>query len=147
MQLIFIYVIGLIFGLGISISGMANPAKVLNFFDFAGIWDPSLIFVMGAAIMVTAPGYFLVLKRPKPVFGNGFTLPGTKLIDRRLIGGSFTFGLGWGLAGFCPGASLPVISTGNPDVLIFTVSFIVGIFIARFMIQRSAQQRDAASAS
>lgn len=147
MHLVVIYAIGLIFGLGISISGMANPAKVLNFFDFAGTWDPSLIFVMGAAILVTAPGYFLVLKGPKPVFGNAFTLPGTKLIDRRLVGGSFTFGLGWGLAGFCPGASLPVISTGNPDVLIFTVALIAGIFIARFMIQRSARLRDAAQTS
>ncbi|WP_432450004.1 DUF6691 family protein [Aliiroseovarius marinus] len=147
MHLVVIYAIGLIFGLGISISGMANPAKVLNFFDFAGTWDPSLIFVMGAAILVTAPGYFLVLKGPKPVFGNAFTLPGTKLIDRRLVGGSFVFGLGWGLAGFCPGASLPVISTGNPDVLIFTVALIVGIFIARFMIQRSARLRDAAQTS
>lgn len=147
MHLIVIYVIGLIFGLGISISGMANPAKVLNFFDFAGIWDPSLIFVMGAAVLVTAPGYFIVLRRERPVFGNAFTLPGTKLIDRRLVGGSFTFGIGWGLSGFCPGAALPVLSTGNADVLIFTAAFIVGIFIARQMIQRTAQKRDAVQAS
>ena len=144
MQLLFVYVAGLIFGLGIAISGMANPAKVLNFFDIAGTWDPSLAFVMGGAILVTAPGYWLVFRRKQPVFGQGFALPGKFLIDRRLVAGSFTFGIGWGLAGFCPGASLPVLSTGNPNVLIFTASLIVGMLLARAMIRIGAQRQDAA---
>jgi len=133
----------LIFGLGISISGMANPAKVLNFFDFMGTWDPSLIFVMGAAILVTAPGYLLVFQRSRPMFGAKFTLPGTSLIDLKLVLGSFTFGIGWGLAGFCPGAALPVLSTGNSNVLTFTASLIVGMLFARWAIAVTARRRDA----
>ena len=143
MQLILIYAIGLIFGLGISISGMANPAKVLNFFDIAGTWDPSLGFVMGGALLVTAPGYYLVFRRGQPLFNREFTLPGTRLIDRKLVLGSLTFGLGWGLSGFCPGAALPVVSTGNQDVALFMVSMIAGLFAARWMIAQTAKRRDA----
>ncbi|MCK8463637.1 YeeE/YedE family protein [Aliiroseovarius sp. S1339] len=147
MKLFLTYVVGLVFGLGISISGMANPAKVLNFFDFAGTWDPSLAFVMGAALLVAAPGYVLVFKREKPVFAENFKLPGTRLIDRKLVLGSFTFGIGWGLAGFCPGAALPVISTGNPSVLIFTASMVAGLFLARWVIANTARRRDLAQAN
>ncbi|MCK8484944.1 YeeE/YedE family protein [Aliiroseovarius sp. S2029] len=147
MKLLLTYLTGVVFGLGIAISGMANPAKVLNFFDVFGAWDPSLAFVMGAALLVAAPGYALVFKRPKPIFAQSFKLPGTKLVDRRLVLGSFTFGLGWGLAGFCPGAALPVISTGNPSVLIFTASMIVGLFLARWMIATTARRQDAAQAN
>lgn len=141
MKLLTTYLIGLVFGLGISISGMANPSKVLNFFDFAGIWDPSLAFVMGAALLVAAPGYLLVFRREKPVFAEHFKLPATQVIDRKLVLGSFTFGIGWGLAGFCPGASLPVISTGNPSVIIFTVSLIAGMLLARWMIGLQARRQ------
>ncbi|MCI2393628.1 YeeE/YedE family protein [Aliiroseovarius sediminis] len=147
MKLVLTYLVGVVFGLGIAISGMANPAKVLNFFDVFGAWDPSLAFVMGAALLVATPGYMLVFKREKPAFAKSFKLPGTKLIDRKLVLGSFTFGLGWGLAGFCPGAALPVISTGNPSVLIFTVSMIVGLFLARWMISVTARRQDAAQAN
>lgn len=142
MQLVLIYVIGLIFGLGISISGMANPAKVLNFFDVLGTWDPSLGFVMGGALLIATPGYYLVFRRGKPLFEQEFTLPGTRLIDRKLVLGSLTFGLGWGLAGFCPGAALPVISTGNQDVAFFMVSMITGVFVARWMITQTSKRRD-----
>lgn len=144
MQLLLIYVAGLIFGLGISISGMANPAKVLNFFDVAGAWDPSLAFVMGGALLVAIPGYWLVFRRGRPVFEPGFTLPGTKLIDRKLILGSMTFGLGWGLAGFCPGAALPVLSTGHQDVIIFTIAMVAGVLFARWLIAQQARKQDAA---
>ncbi|MDA5094533.1 YeeE/YedE family protein [Aliiroseovarius sp. KMU-50] len=142
MHLIVIFTTGLIFGLGISISGMANPAKVLNFFDVAGIWDPSLGFVMGGALLVTIPGYRLVFKRTHPVFSEVFSLPGTQLIDRKLVLGSATFGLGWGLAGFCPGAALPVLSTGNQDVLIFMISLVAGLLVARWAISHQARRHE-----
>lgn len=102
MKLFFAYLSGLIFGVGISISGMANPAKVLNFFDIAGTWDPSLAFVMGGALIVTFIGYRFVLKRPAPFMSDGFQLPTRRDLDLPLIGGSAVFGIGWGIAGFAP---------------------------------------------
>ena len=135
MRLIATFLIGLTFGAGIVISGMANPAKVLNFFDFAGTWDPSLALVMGAALAVTFVGYRFVLRRPAPLFDSRHHLPGSRLIDARLIGGSAVFGIGWGLAGFCPGGLLPVVSTLQTPVLIFAVAMIAGILIARAAIR------------
>jgi uncharacterized membrane protein YedE/YeeE len=131
MKLIVTYLIGLVFGIGISISGMANPAKVLNFFDVAGTWDPSLAFVMGGALVVAFIGYKLVLKRPAPLFEANFNVPTSRAIDARLVGGSAVFGIGWGIAGFCPGGALPALGTGNIDVLIFTAALVAGILIAR----------------
>ena len=119
MRMIATYMIGLIFGIGISISGMANPAKVLNFFDIAGAWDPSLAFVMGGAVVVTFIGYRLVLRRNTPLFATRFQLPTNKAIDPRLIGGSAVFGIGWGIAGFCPGGALPALGTGRWEVALF----------------------------
>lgn len=102
MRYLSLYLTGLIFGTGISISGMANPAKVLNFFDVAGTWDPSLAFVMGGAVIVTFLGYRFVLKRPMPLMADRFHLPTSRVIDARLLGGSAVFGIGWGIAGFAP---------------------------------------------
>ncbi len=121
------FAIGLVFGLGIAVSGMANPAKVLNFFDVAGTWDPSLAFVMGGALAVALPGYRLVLKRRAPVAAAKFHLPGATRIDAPLIAGSAIFGLGWGIAGFCPGAALPALGTGRVEVFIFVAAMSVGI--------------------
>ena len=132
MRLISIFAIGLIFGVGISISGMANPAKVINFFDIAGSWDPSLMFVMGGALITTFIGYRLVLPRPTgPIFESKFQLPTATDLDARLIGGSAIFGIGWGIAGFCPGGALPALGTGRSEVFIFVAALIVGIFVAR----------------
>lgn len=142
MQKLFIYLAGLMFGVGISIGGMANPAKVQNFFDVAGIWDPSLIFVMGGALLVTAPGYWLLFRRGRPFFETSFSVPTNRVIDTKLIAGSAVFGIGWGIAGFCPGASIPVLSTLNPDVLIFTGALIAGIFAAKGMMRITAMRRD-----
>ena len=122
---------GLIFGTGIAVSGMINPAKVLNFFDIAGTWDPSLIFVMGAALLVAVIGYRLVLKRPRPVFDIMFHLPTRRDLDPALIGGSALFGIGWGIAGFCPGGALPALGLFQPDAVIFVGAMIAGITIAR----------------
>ncbi len=133
MRLIATYLIGLVFGLGISISGMANPAKVINFFDIAGSWDPSLAFVMGGALVTALIGYRIVLKRPAPVLAADFQLPTGTSIDARLIGGSAIFGIGWGIAGFCPGGALPALGTGRMEVVIFVAAAAVGIVIARLM--------------
>lgn len=131
MRLLSTYLIGLIFGVGISISGMANPAKVLNFFDIAGTWDPSLIFVMGGALLTTFIGYKIVFGRSAPVFESGFNVPSNRRLDARLIGGSAIFGIGWGVAGFCPGGALPALGTGRWEVFAFTGALVVGIFIAK----------------
>lgn len=131
MRLVVIYLVGLIFGVGISISGMANPAKVLNFFDIAGTWDPSLAFVMGGALVVTFVGYRLVLARSGPLFGGGFALPTARDLDARLIGGSALFGVGWGIAGFCPGGALPALGTLNLSVILFVAALLAGMGIAR----------------
>lgn len=142
MRLIASYIIGLIFGVGISISGMANPAKVLNFFDVAGTWDPSLIFVMGGAVVVTFIGYRVVLKRPAPMLEAKFQLPTRRDLDLPLIGGAAVFGIGWGIAGFCPGGALPALGTGRSEVFIFVAALLAGIFAVnvfrRLQTQRSA---------
>ncbi|KGF67124.1 permease [Hoeflea sp. BAL378] len=124
--------IGAVFGLGIAISGMANPAKVLNFFDVAGAWDPSLIFVMGGALVTTALGYRLVFgRRQRPLFDAEFHLPVNKAIDTRLLAGSATFGIGWGIAGFCPGGAIPALGFGGVTVIVFTGAMMIGIVLAR----------------
>ena len=133
MRVLSYFLIGLIFGLGIALSGMANPAKVINFFDVAGAWDPSLAFVMGGALSVTFIGYRFVLRRPAPVLGGRFHLPTTTRIDGWLVAGSAIFGVGWGIAGFCPGGALPALGTGSADVFIFVVALLVGIGLARWI--------------
>lgn len=143
MRLLSAFAIGLIFGLGIAVSGMINPAKVLNFFDLAGTWDPSLAFVMAGALAVAIPGYRLVLGRPAPTFEPGFQLPDTRLIDRRLVLGSATFGLGWGIAGFCPGGALPALGTGDPAVFLFLAALIGGLLIARVLQARALTRKPA----
>lgn len=139
---------GLVFGTGIALSGMINPAKVLNFFDVAGTWDPSLAFVMGGALVVTAIGYRFVLKSPRPLFDRQFHLPTRKDVDLPLITGSAVFGIGWGIAGFCPGGSIPALGLMQADAVIFVAAMIAGIAIARVARQlamRPLETRKAAS--
>jgi uncharacterized membrane protein YedE/YeeE len=143
MRILSALAIGLIFGLGIALSGMINPAKVLNFFDLAGTWDPSLAFVMGGALAVAIPGYWFVLRRPAPVMDRRFQLPDTRVIDRRLVLGSATFGVGWGIAGFCPGGALPALGTGRLDVVVFIASLILGLLIARVLQSRGLSRKPA----
>jgi uncharacterized membrane protein YedE/YeeE len=144
MHLIIIYLIGVIFGTGIVMSGMANPAKVINFFDVAGSWDPSLIFVMGGALVVTAIGYRLVFGRARPIFEGKFMVPTARNLDARLIGGSAVFGIGWGIAGFCPGGALPALGTGRIDVIAFVGAMLAGIFAARYLQSLSRPKAQAA---
>lgn len=124
---------GLVFGLGIVISGMGNPAKVINFFDLAGSWDPSLAFVMASALAVTAVGYRVVFKWKRPIFADGFHIPGVTRIDMPLIAGSAVFGIGWGLSGFCPGGLIPVLGIGRAEPLIFLGALLVGIVGTRVL--------------
>ena len=145
MRFVMIYLIGVIFGTGIVLSGMANPAKVINFFDFAGTWDPSLAFVMGGALIVTAIGYRVVFGRERPLWEGRFNLPTARNIDARLVGGSATFGIGWGIAGFCPGGALPALGTGIPDVFIFTAAMIAGILGAKYLQSLSRPTPNATS--
>jgi uncharacterized membrane protein YedE/YeeE len=137
MPLISAWAIGLIFGLGISASGMANPAKVLNFFDVAGRWDPSLALVMGGALATTFIGYRLVFRRRAPVLDATFHLPTARVIDARLLGGSVVFGIGWGISGYCPGGALPALGTGERDVFAFVAALVAGIVLARVLQTRS----------
>jgi len=132
MRIVSAYIIGLLFGIGIAVSGMANPAKVLNFFDVAGAWDPSLIFVMGGALVTALLGYRLVLARPGPLLEPGFKLPARQGIDAPLLGGAAVFGVGWGIAGFCPGGALPALGTGRHEVVVFVAALAAGITLTRW---------------
>ena len=116
---------------------MANPAKVVNFFDFAGTWDASLIFVMGGALVVTFIGYRFVLKRPAPMMDVKFYLPTRRDLDLQLIAGSAVFGIGWGIAGFCPGAAIPALGTGRWEVALFVVAVVAGFYARRLLSTRS----------
>ncbi|SEK42390.1 YeeE/YedE family protein [Pacificibacter marinus] len=141
MKHVLTYLIGLMFGLGISFGGMANPAKVVNFFDVAGTWDPSLAFVMGGAVITAFIGYRFVFGRwDTPVFEPRFNVPTNRKLDARLLGGAAVFGIGWGIAGFCPGGALPALGTGNINVFIFFAALVVGILTAKLLMKRSAQR-------
>ena len=133
MALLINFVIGLIFGLGLVVSGMSDPAKVLNFLDLAGTWDPSLAFVMGGAVIVTFIGYRIVLQRKAPIFDTKFHVPTRTDGDARLIDGPALFGIGWGLGGFCPGPALTAIGLGAPGTLMFVPAMLVGMWVARLM--------------
>lgn len=129
---------GLVFGAGIALSGMANPAKVLNFFDLAGDWDPSLAFVMGGALLVAAPGYRLVLRRERPLCEPRFHLPARRRLDAPLIVGSAVFGIGWGISGFCPGGVIPALGLGEGSAFVFVGAMLAGIAVARSFRARAA---------
>ena len=123
--------LGLIFGLGIAISGMIDPAKIVNFFDIAGNWDPSLAFVMAGGLAVSLPGYRLVFGRGKPLLAERFSLPDTQAVGTALVGGSALFGVGWGLSGFCPGGAIPAIGLGRIEPWLFVGGMVAGMVIAR----------------
>jgi uncharacterized membrane protein YedE/YeeE len=118
---------GLIFGLGLLLSGMANPAKVLGFLDLAGNWDPSLALVMAGAILVGLGGFAIARRRTRSLLGLPMTLPANRRIDRRLILGSLAFGVGWGLSGICPGPALVLIGAGSAKAWIFGAAMLAGM--------------------
>ncbi len=134
MNLITALIAGLIFGVGLLFSGMTNPAKVQNFLDIFGLWDPSLAFVMGGAIAVTAPGYYFLRKRTGTFLGAKFQWPTRTDIDNRLVAGAAMFGVGWGLGGFCPGPALTALPFAFESVtgpLWFVPAMLVGLGIAK----------------
>jgi uncharacterized membrane protein YedE/YeeE len=118
---------GLIFGIGLIISGMSNPAKVLGFLDLAGHWDPSLMFVMAGAITLGMMAFGAAATRRRSLLGAPFALPTARHIDRRLVIGSLTFGVGWGLAGFCPGPALVSLGRGQIKALVFIIAMLAGM--------------------
>lgn len=120
--------VGLLFGAGLIVAGMANPAKIIGFLDVAGGWDPSLIVVMAAALAVSFAGYRLVLRRPKPVLESEFHLPTKTAIDRPLVIGSALFGIGWGMGGFCPGPGVTALAFGGWPALIFVAAMLAGMW-------------------
>ena len=134
---------GLIFGLGLVISGMINPAKVQNFLDVAGTFDPSLAFVMGSALAVAAVGYRLVRPMERPVFEATFRWPDETDIDLRLISGAAIFGAGWGLAGFCPGPAISAAALGRGEVYLFLAAMIAGMLAWRWLISPRLSARPA----
>lgn len=138
MRSLSVLIAGALFGAGVTLSGMVNPMKVLNFMDLFGIFDPTLIFVMGAGLLITLIGYQLVFKRAKPLFDTQFFLPDTNLIDARLVGGAALFGLGWGLSGFCPGPAIASLVFGHMESFIFVAAMAAGIIAARFAVARNA---------
>jgi uncharacterized protein len=137
MSLIVQFFIGLLFGTGLVVSGMSNPEKVLSFLDLAAVrsgqWDPSLAFVMAAGVIVTFLGYKFVLKRERPVFAGQFHLPHAKGIDAPIVVGPAIFGVGWGLAGFCPGPAFTAVGTGSRGAIVFVVAMIGGMLAARLL--------------
>ncbi|MCF5727430.1 YeeE/YedE family protein [Aeromonas veronii] len=121
---------GVLFGLGMAISGMMDPARVTGFLDLAGAWDPSLAFVMGGALLVFMPGYFLLVKpRRQSVLGEPIAAVPAPRLERWLIGGAALFGIGWGLVGICPGPALSLISSGQPMIMLFIAAMVAGILL------------------
>ena len=133
---------GLLFGLGLTVSEMVNPAKVIGFLDLAGHWDASLAFVMATAIPVTMAGYALARRLPSPFAGSSFNLPGRGQIDWPLVVGAVLFGVGWGLVGYCPGPALASVLLGNPATLLFVASMLAGMAAystTRLLLSRRAK--------
>lgn len=136
--------LGLLFGAGLVVSGMSDPAKVLNFLDLFGTWDPSLAFVMAGAVAVTFFGYRLVLARPKPVAAPQFHVPAATGIDGRMVAGATLFGVGWGLGGFCPGPALTALGLGEAGTLAFLPAMFLGMWAARLAARRPLRAMAAA---
>ncbi|ARV19395.1 MULTISPECIES: YeeE/YedE family protein [Comamonadaceae] len=131
--------VGLLFGLGLILAGMTDPSKVLGFLDLAGLWDPSLAFVMGGAILVSLGAFTLAKKRTTSFLGGAMQLPTSRDIDKRLVTGSLLFGAGWGLAGFCPGPALVSVGTGNPKAVVFVLAMLAGMALFEVLERRPAK--------
>lgn len=127
MNILMALIVGLVFGIGLIVSGMADPAKVIGFLDLTGNWDPSLAFVMGGAILVGMVAFRIAGKRERSLLGEAMRLPTATRIDRRLVLGSLAFGTGWGLAGYCPGPALASLATGDPKPWIFALAMVAGM--------------------
>lgn len=140
MQILISFAVGLVFGIGLIVAGMTDPARVLGFLDLAGAWNPSLALVMGGAILVALPAFAVACQRQRTLLGAPLQLPTSTRIDRRLVFGALAFGVGWGLAGLCPGPALALLASGNGKVLLFVASMVAGmlIFAALERLRRAA---------
>lgn len=138
MNILMALITGLVFGIGLIVSGMTNPAKVLGFLDLAGRWDPSLALVMAGAILVALPAFRVAARRRQSLLGEPMQLPTATRIDRRLVLGSLAFGAGWGLAGFCPGPALASLATGAVQPLIFCAAMLAGMGIFELIERRGS---------
>lgn len=136
MQPLVSLVAGVVFGLGLAVAEMTNPLKVLDFLDLAGNWDPSLAFVMGGAVLVTLTAFRFILRRPVPIYAERFHLPTLTQLDRKLLGGAALFGIGWGLAGYCPGPALATLLSGNSETWLFVPAMLVGGALQRWQSRR-----------
>ena len=143
MNILTSFLAGLVFGLGLIVSGMANPAKVLGFLDLTGRWDPSLGFVMAGAIAVGAIAFAVTRSRTSSLLGEVMRMPAARHIDRRLIGGGLLFGIGWGIAGFCPGPGLVAIGMGEPKAVAFVVAMLAGMGVFELVERRAPAPRTA----
>lgn len=121
---------GTLFGVGLTVSQMINPRKVLGFLDLAGDWDPSLALTMGGALLVTAIGYRFVLRRPRPAFDEAFRVPAKSAVTPRLAAGAALFGIGWGLGGYCPGPAISAVALGTTEPWLFIAAMVAGGFLA-----------------
>ena len=128
------YAAGLLFGLGLAVSGMTDPARVLGFLDVAGAWDPTLMFVLGGAVVTTFIGYRRVLRRSTPLLGSVFQLPTKQELDAKLLGGAALFGVGWGLSGYCPGPAIASIGGLSLPLLAMLVTMVLGWFAAKRLV-------------
>lgn len=125
---------GLLFGLGLAVSGMTDPDKVLNFLDVAGRWDPSLALVMGAALAISAPGFAWVRRRERSWTGASLPDPPSSRVDARLLAGSALFGIGWGIAGYCPGPALANLAHAASEAVVFVVALLAGSALCRYLL-------------
>lgn len=146
MRVLWGFLSGLVFGLGLVISGMANPAKVLNFLDLTGSWDPSLSFVMAGATLTAFVGYRLVWRLPKPALDPAFDIPKSRAIDTPLIAGAALFGVGWGIGGFCPGPAWTALPLMAPGALIFLPAMLAGLWVGARLKAMGFPERKGAKA-
>lgn len=144
MHIVMALVVGLVFGIGLIVSGMTDPSKVIGFLDLAGRWDPSLGFVMGGAILVGLVAFRFAAGRDKSLLGDIMRLPTATQVDRRLVLGGLAFGIGWGLAGYCPGPALASLASGGSKPLIFASAMIVGMVIFELLERLPARRKQAA---
>ena len=139
---------GGLFSVGLAVSGMTQPQKVIAFLDFTGDWDPSLALVMGGALAVYVPAYILIRRRRRtPIFSRRFVVPVGEQIDARLVSGATLFGVGWGIAGFCPGPAIVSLAGLTPAALVFMPAMVVGALLVRWSLQRRAAIRGAGAES
>lgn len=130
---IFSFLSGLIFGIGLTVAGMVNPAKVIAFLNILGNWDPSLVFVMVGAIIISAPFFYILKNKKKPLFNSSFQIPSRTNIDQNLIIGSSLFGIGWGMVGLCPGPAVASIALFQPLSILFVIAVMSGFYLCKYI--------------